>query len=139
LKSWSVSQWDRRNWGGEDSTWDSNEEHRVAAYALKKEERAAANALKKEERAAANALKKEERAAAANARYADAELIKIYRNDSSALIPDEVSRAEELVKARDRKNEKRSKRKHADSELIKRLHEDCNALNPDEVSGQRNW
>ncbi len=93
------------------------EEHRVAAYVLKKEERAAANALKKEERAAANALKKEERAAA-NARYADSELIDIYRNDSSALNPDEVSRANVLVKARDRNNENQAKRRHADSELI---------------------
>ncbi len=69
------------------------------ANALKKEERATANALKKEEHAVANALKKEERAAA-NARYADSELIEIYRYDSLALNPVEVSRANKLVKAR---------------------------------------
>ncbi len=40
-------------------------------------------------------------------------LIEIYRDDSSALNSDEVSRAEELVKARDRRNEKRRKNYHA--------------------------
>ncbi len=40
-------------------------------------------------------------------------------NDSSALNPDEVSRAKELVKERDRQNENEAKRYHADSKLIK--------------------
>ncbi len=31
----------------------------------------------------------------------DSEMIKIYRSDSSALNPDEVSRAKELIKAHD--------------------------------------
>ena len=61
-------------------------------------------------------------------------LIDIYHNDSSALNPDEVSRAKELVKARDRNNENLSKRRHADSELIDVYRNDSSALNPDEVS-----
>ena len=51
-----------------------------------------------------------------------------------SLNPDKVSRAEKLVKARNRKNENKVYRYHADSELIKRLHPDSSALNPDEVS-----
>ena len=42
-----------------------------------------------------------------NSWHADSKLIDIYRNGSSALNPDEVSRAEELVKAREQRNEKR--------------------------------
>ncbi len=48
-----------------------------------------------------------------NSWNADSELIEIYRNDSSALNPDEVSRAKELEKARDRKNERSNNRYHA--------------------------
>ncbi len=40
-------------------------------------------------------------------------LIDIYCNDSSALNPDEVSRAEDLIKERNRKNEKKRTRYHA--------------------------
>jgi hypothetical protein len=69
-----------------------------------------------------------------NRRYADSELIEIYRNDSSALNPDEVSRANELVKAHDRKNENEAKWYHADFELIEIYRNDSSALNPDEVS-----
>jgi hypothetical protein len=50
------------------------------------------------------------------------------------LNPDEFSRANVLVKARDRKNENEAKRKHADSELIEIYRNDSSALNPDEVS-----
>ena len=45
--------------------------------------------------------------------YAYSELIELYRNDSSALNPDEVSRAKELEKARDRNNEQNKNRYHA--------------------------
>jgi hypothetical protein len=62
------------------------------------------------------------------------ELIERYRNDNSAVNPDEVSRAKELVKARDRDNENQVNRRYADSELIEQLHDDRSALNPDEVS-----
>ncbi len=70
----------------------------------------------------------------AKRKLADSELIKIYRNDSSALNPDEVSRAMKLVKARDRKNENQANRWYADSVLIKIYHSDNPALNPDDVS-----
>ncbi len=46
----------------------------------------------------------------------------------------EVSRAEELVNARERRNENLSNRRYADSELIEKYHNDSSALNPDEVS-----
>ena len=45
-----------------------------------------------------------------------------------------MSKAEELVKAHNQKNEKRSNHWYADSELIKIYHNDSSALNSDEVS-----